>query len=177
VGGAGYPYADREYAGFFHHAPGFNGCSDCHDAHRLQLTPQQCRACHAQVRTVEDMRDVRVSNLDFDGDGNVREGIAAEIDTLHARLLEAMQDYAAELPGTAGFAYTPNSPFFIDDQGQSFAQWTPRLLRAAYNDRVVDISPGSYAHNPAHLLQLFYDSIDDLDGDLRRAERAPMPSR
>lgn len=177
VGGAGYQYADREYASFFRHAPGFNGCSDCHDAHTLQLNPQQCRACHAQVRTVEDLRDVRVSNRDFDGDGNVREGIAAEIETLHDRLLQAMQHYAAELPDAAGFNYTSNSPFFVDDQGQSFAQWTPRLLRAAYNYRVVDISPGSYAHNPTYVLQLLYDSIDDLDGDLRRSERAPVPSR
>jgi hypothetical protein len=40
--------------------------------------------------------------------------------------------------------------------------WTPRSLRAAYNWKLVTADPGNYAHNPPYMLELLYDSIEDL---------------
>ena len=48
----------------------------------------------------------------------------------------------------------------------AYKSWTPRLLRTAYNWKLVTADPGNYAHNPAYTLELLYDSIEDLAGPL-----------
>jgi len=40
--------------------------------------------------------------------------------------------------------------------------WTPRLLRAAYNYQFATKDPGGYAHNGKYILQILYDSLEDL---------------
>ena len=64
--------------------------------------------------------------------------------------------------------------FFIDGDGDGavtegeaiypnrFQSWTPRLLRAAYNYQFVAKDPGGYSHNPKYLIQLLYDSLENL---------------
>ena len=44
--------------------------------------------------------------------------------------------------------------------------WTPRLLKAAYNYQVSLKDPGGYAHGGKYIIQLLYDSIEDLDASL-----------
>ena len=43
-----------------------------------------------------------------------------------------------------------------------YGSWTPRLLKAVYNWKVVTADPGIHAHNPYYALELLYDSIADL---------------
>ncbi len=54
----------------------------------------------------------------------------------------------------------------FDDAGDSFATWTPRLLRAAYNHQYVQKDPGAFAHNGKYILQVLYDNLADLGADV-----------
>jgi hypothetical protein len=119
------------------------------------------------------LQKLRVSSLDRDGNGDATEGVAKEIAALSDRLLETMQSYAAEQTGGASLTYSRNYPYFLGAGKQPFAQWTPRLLRAAYNYQVIAKGSGAFAHNPDYALQLLYDSIEDLGGDLGDAVRPP----
>lgn len=170
-GGAGYHYSGKNYAGHYQHVVGFRDCVDCHDPHSLRMTPLQCGACHIGARSTAALPSIRTSSIVYDGDGNVREGIAEEIETLHTRLLENLQQQAQEPVNGGNLFYTEDYPYFVDAQDQPYSRWTPRLLRAAYNYQLVAKGTGSFAHNPDYVLQLLYDSIEDLGGDLRGAIR------
>jgi hypothetical protein len=52
------------------------------------------------------------------------------------------------------------------NRSNAFASWTPRLLRAAYNYQYAMKDPGAYAHNPTYILQVLYDSIENVGGDV-----------
>lgn len=168
----GYQYPGRKYAGRFGHVPSANTCVDCHDPHSTRVEVDACLTCH---RGVEDVRDIRTRHADFDGDGDAAGGIHTEITGLHARLLEAIRSYAADVAGMP-IAYVPGTfpYFFIDREGggqipaeaaimpNRYSNWTPRLLKAAYNYQVAAKDPGGFAHNPAYLLQLLHDSLESL---------------
>lgn len=168
----GYEYDGHSYDGKFEHAgPPYNTCISCHDPHSLKRTVDKCWICHAGVRTAEDLVKIRFSNLDYDGDGDVKEGVAFELAGLQEKLLVAIKAYAKEV-ARADICYDTNTyPYFLADanangkldQGEkSYSAWTPRLLRAAYNYQVSMKDPGAYAHNPRYIVQLLYDSIEDL---------------
>jgi len=44
--------------------------------------------------------------------------------------------------------------------------WTPNLLTAAYNYQYAQKDPGGYTHNAKYVIQLLYDSIEALGGDV-----------
>ena len=46
----------------------------------------------------------------------------------------------------------------------AYANWTPALLRAAYNYQYFQKDPGAFAHNPKYTLQELYDSIEAVGG-------------
>ncbi len=46
--------------------------------------------------------------------------------------------------------------------GNRYATWTPRLLQAAYNYQYVAKDPGGFAHNAKYILQVLYDSLNDI---------------
>lgn len=177
-GRAGFHYAGRDYAGGFDHVPGADTCIACHEPHTTAVEEDGCLTCH---RGVDDIRDIRMRNADFDGDGDNSGGIHAEIAGLHARLYAAIQTYGAEV-ADAPIGYAKNSfpYFFADTDGDGtigeneanfpnrYQSWTPRLLKAAYNYQVVAKDPGGYVHNPAYLLQLLHDSLESL------SERVPV---
>ena len=50
--------------------------------------------------------------------------------------------------------------------GENYANWTPRLLKAAYNYQMAYKDPGKFAHGGKYAIQLLYDSIEDLGGDV-----------
>ncbi|NIN99737.1 MAG: hypothetical protein GTO49_33170, partial [Anaerolineae bacterium] len=54
-------------------------------------------------------------------------------------------------------------PYFFDDAGERYAAWTPRLAKAAYNYQVSQKDPGAYAHGGKYIIQLLWDSIEDLN--------------
>ncbi len=166
-----YEYEGKEYVGRFAHVPGFDTCQNCHDVHQLTVQVQACTACHGQFEEVED---IRMMSGDFDGDG-AQEGVAGELETMHEALLTAIQAYAASTAGTP-IAYNPaRYPYwFVDangngmadpDEGDGYASWTPRLLRAAYNYQYAAKDPGAFAHNARYVAQVLYDSLQDIGGD------------
>lgn len=169
----GYEYPDRDYRGQFSHVPAFNTCTSCHQPHSLEpVAIENCTTCHQNAETFDA---IRTTTVDVDGDGNVTEGIADPIETLHAQLLDAIQTYASDVAG-APIIYADGSfpYFFADTDGNGavddgeaifpnrYVSWTPRLLKAAYNYQFVAKDTGAFAHNPHYVLQLMYDSLEDL---------------
>jgi len=136
---------------------------------------EACGACHKGVKSEEDLESIRISTVDYDGDGNAKEGIAGEIATLHEAVYAAIQGYATKAVKT-GIVYEAHTYpyFFTDTNGNGVADpdeakfdngyksWTPRLLRAAYNYQYVAKEPGAFAHNNKYIIQVLYDTLKDL---------------
>ena len=156
----GYEFPGKSYAGYFEHVAGFQSCTDCHDAHELEVKEAACSTCHAGA---EDVEDIRMSDVDYDGDGDVAEGLYGEVATLKDALYAAMQAYSA--PGAEGIVYDSHSyPYFFTDAGERYATWTPNLLAAAYNYQYASKDPGGFAHNGEYFIQLLIDSIQAVGG-------------
>lgn len=184
-----YEYRGKEYLGRNLHggteaspiAGGPTLCTECHSTHGLTVKVDSCVNCHKTVETVEDARNIRwpSDTTDWDGDGDVTEGIAGEIATFQEKLYAAIQAYATDRAG-AGIVYNPAAhPYFfldedgdgqpdVDDEGSSrrYNKWTPRLLRAAYNYQYSQKDPGAFAHNGKYVLQFLYDSLQDVGGSV-----------
>lgn len=179
-----FQYPDKEYAGFFEHTDEAASCSDCHGAHSLEVAEANCVECHEEIEDSEDIRDIRYYNDDWNGNGDDEEGIYYEIQSMKDALYVAMQEYATATVDT-GIVYSSASyPYFFADKNgngeadadeavrdNGFANWTPRLLKAAYNYQYVAKDPGAFAHNGAYILQVLYDSLEDLGADVSGMER------
>ncbi len=175
-----YEYEGQTYLGRNEHVPGFDTCIECHNTHALEVEYEECADCHDGVTSPEDLRSIRVSEVDFDGDGDVTEGLAGEIETMQAALLAAMQAYANNTEGAASIIYDSHSYpyFFVDADGNGVADpgeasydtrystWTPRLLRAAYNYQYAAKDPGVFAHNGLYMIQVLYDGLVDIGADV-----------
>ncbi len=164
----GYQYDGMSYDYKNTHVAGYDSCVGCHDPHTLKVKVDECAACHEGVASVEDLKNVRMvsSNPDYDGDGDVEEGMYYEIQGLQDTLLAEIQKYAT---GTAGADITYDAatyPYFLGADGKAYPNWTPRLLKAAYNYQVSLKDPGAFAHGNKYIVQLLYDSIADLGGDV-----------
>ena len=172
----GYEYADMIYDGKFTHAPGFTACQQCHDSHSLMVKTDACGACHEDFEDEEDLAGMRMAGSinDFDGDGDVEEGVEEEIQGLMDAMYGALQTYCTEVGGK-GIIWAGNYPyFFIDtngngevDEGENVSDnrydaWTARSIRASYNYQYGLKDPGAFAHNAKYLIQILYDSIADL---------------
>jgi len=171
----GYEYPDMSYEGFYPHVEDYQECTDCHDSHSLAITPSECAACHPAVSDLGDLRDIRMeATPDFDGDGDVTEGIYGELNTVHVMLYDAIQTYAADVIGES-ILYADQFPYwFIDTNGNGeadegevnfgnqYASWTPRLVKATYNYHYVVEDPGGFMHNARYIIQIMYDTMDDL---------------
>ncbi len=182
----GYEYDGNTYDSKNTHVEGYDSCAGCHDPHTLKVKVDQCAQCHEGVKTADDLKSVRMisSAKDYNGNGDVKEGIAKEIEGLQAILLSEIQKYAKDKAG-AGIAYDPATyPYFlldangdgkgdVNDKGAAvgYNKWTPRLLKAAYNYQVSVKDPGAFAHNPKYIIELLYDSIQDLGGDVSKLAR------
>jgi hypothetical protein len=163
----GYEFEGQTYSGRNEHVSGFNVCIECHSTHALEVKFEDCGNCHDGVSSEEDLHNIRVSETDFDGDGDVTEGIAGEVDTLAAALLVAMNEYAAGLEDVSAVEYDSHRyPYFFDDAGERYATWTPSLLRAAYNYQYAQKDPGAFAHNSSYMIQLLYDSLVEMGADV-----------
>lgn len=172
----GYEYGGSSYAGYYLHDEDSQTCMDCHDPHTTENRVAACTSCHEGVQSKEDFVAIREMSGDFDGDGDDREGIAREIETMHEALDHAIRDYAGSVAGSPIVYSADHFPYFFADQdgdGQldeveahpenRYTAWTPRLLRAAYNHQFIAQDPGAYTHNPVYALQLLHDSLADLD--------------
>jgi len=188
----GYEYAGQSYEPLFNHVDNMNKCQDCHDPHTLQIKIDKCQVCHTNVKTVDDLKNIRMNSslVDYNGNGNITEGIWYEVDGLRQMLYQAIQNYAKEVAGTPIVYDEATNPYFFIDtnangvadkeeltSANKYASWTPRLSKAAYNYQTSIKDPGGFAHNGKYIIQLLFDSINDLDSrmtakvDLTKANR------
>jgi hypothetical protein len=174
----GYQYEGKFYQPRNLHAEGIDTCADCHDTHTLEVKVELCAECHEDVESVDDLRFIRMqgSGADYDGDEDTLEGIAEEIQGMQELTLQAIQAYASEVSGTP-IAYSADAYpyFFIDtnDNGEldtdeangdnGYNAFTATLLKAAYNYQVSIKDPGAFAHNPKYIIELLYDTIEDIN--------------
>ncbi|MHC4959853.1 MAG: Ig-like domain-containing protein [Planctomycetota bacterium] len=190
----GYMYDGMEYDVLFAHVPGLENCQECHDAHTQQIRVNVCAQCHAGVASTADLHDIRMKSSatrDYDGDGNLTEGLYFELDTLRGMLLTAIKAYAEEVI-TKKICYDSHSyPYWFNDTdgdgncsegeanyGNQFKDFTPRLLKATFNYQFAVKDPGGFTHNGKFIIQLLHDSIADLNAsamttkvDLSEADR------
>lgn len=177
-----YQYDGQDYSGRNPHVERRDACTECHNEHTLKVEVDLCVRCHEELEDSDDLRLIRLDEeydpVDYNGNGDVTEPIAAEIGALHEALYAAIQAYAAETIGTpivyVSFAYPywyidANANGVLDDgevnsEGR-YTTWTPSLVRAAYNYQYVAKDPGAFAHNPDYVLQILYDSIQAIGGD------------
>jgi hypothetical protein len=175
----GYQYEGMEYSGRFEHARRTDTCIGCHDPHALELDVERCMDCHDNVDSEEDIPMIRLDEdydpVDYDGDGDMEEPILAEIETLQDALYEAIVAYTTDM-GTAIVYDSSSYPYWFTEDGERYANWTPRLVRSIYNYTWSQKDPGVYAHNADYILQLLYDSIVDIGGEEAAADftRAPV---
>ena len=170
-----YQYEGKVYLGQNMHASKdgkMNKCQDCHDVHGLKPKVESCETCH----DTKDPTAIRGdATPDYDGDGNVTEGIKGEVDTLAEALFAEMQTYAAANGGEIkydGAAY----PYFFGADGKQYATWTPRLVKAAFNYQYSQKDPGAFVHNPKYVIQFLIDSIEDLGGKVSTYTRPEVPA-
>ena len=106
----GYQYAGNEYDGKFLHAGGLDTCISCHNQHTLEIRVETCQECHTNVSSEEDLVNIRMNGSleDYNGNGDVTEGISAEVSGLQGMLLQAIQAYGKEVAGTP-IGYDPDS--------------------------------------------------------------------
>jgi len=179
----GYEYNGQAYVGRYVH-PEATGCNYCHDALGTQHTfrPDDvlagCLDCHEGVTEARQIRE-ETNTTDWDGDGDATEPLADELDTVAADLLAEIQ-LAAVASGGEAICYDAHAYpyFFVDGDGSGdcsggeaiypnlYADWTPALMKAAFNYQVSQKETGAWAHNFQYVQQLLVDSIDDLGGDV-----------
>jgi hypothetical protein len=163
-----YQYPDKAYVGRNMHAPGYQDCTQCHSTHELTLNFDKCVTCHAGAKTPQD---IRMTKDDIDGDKDVKEGISGELATMEEKLYAAIQAYAKDVvKAPIVYDVTAYPYYFADANGNGkvdkdekpYTEWTPRLLRAAYNYQYAQKDPGLFAHNSKYAAQFLYDSLEDL---------------
>ena len=174
VAKGGYEYAGMTYDARFSHITGYNACQTCHNPHSLEVELEACNTCHTGIKDPKNIRYLG-SLEDYDGDGNMAEGIYYEIETLKEITYEALRVYAREVIGKP-IAYDALAyPYFFNDKNDNgvvdsdeadssngYGSFSPRLLRAAYNYQVAMKDPNSFAHGGKYIIELLYDSTLDL---------------
>jgi hypothetical protein len=171
----GYEYDRNTYDARFAHVTGYNACITCHNPHSLQVDLFRCNTCHTGITDPKDIRYYG-SFVDYDGDGDMEEGIYYEIGDLEAKLYKAIQQYALNTVRYPIVYDSHTYPYFFNDlngngtpdqseanYGNRYQSFTPRLLRAVYNYQVSKKDPNSFAHGGKYIIQLLYDSIQDLN--------------
>jgi len=182
-----FEYPGKTYVGQFMHAPTVATCTDCHDKHALAPNTTKCAGCHQGATDPTKIR--MTSKDDFDGDGNITEGLAGEVDTYKEVLYKAIQSYAKDVAGTGIVYNTTAYPYFFADKdgdgkpdkndtgaNVGYNAWTPTLLKAAYNYQYYQKDPGAFAHNSPYVMQFMYDSIEAVDGDTTGLTRPEVPA-
>ncbi|MBN1223288.1 MAG: hypothetical protein JXB23_08550 [Candidatus Aminicenantes bacterium] len=174
----GYEYDGKSYDARFSHVTGYNACQTCHNPHSLEVELHACNTCHTGIKDPKNIRYYG-SFVDYDGDGDTSEGIFYEIEDLKSKLYFTIQRYAKRIGGNP-IVYDPATyPYFFNDNndngaidadeanyGNQYKAFTPRLLRAAYNYQVSLKDPNAFAHGGKYIIELLYDSIEDLSTKL-----------
>jgi hypothetical protein len=171
----GYEYDGKTYDARFSHVTGYNACITCHNPHSLEVDLGRCNTCHTGITDPKNIRFYG-SFSDYDGDGDMTEGVFYEIEGLKEKLYTAIRRYARNVI-LAPIVYESHTyPYFFNDlndngapdsneanYGNRYQSFSPRLLRAAYNYQVSQKDPNAYAHGGKYVIQLLYDSTADLN--------------
>ncbi len=167
----GYEYSGKEYDAKFGHVKGYTSCIACHNPHSLEVRTERCGTCHTGSSNPKDFRHYG-SFVDYDGDGDMTEGIYYEIPDFQDKLYEAIQAYARQIGNPIIYNSSSHPYWFYDtnDNGEvdagedvDYESFTGRLLKACYNYQVSLKDHGAYAHGGKYLIQLMYDSIENLN--------------
>lgn len=173
----GYEFEGKTYQMRFEHVEGADTCIGCHDPHTLEIQFETCQTCHEDVEDGDDLRDIRMNGslIDYDGDGDMEEGIAGEIETLQEMTYAAIQAYAAEVVGVPILYDAHAYPYFfadnngngeIDEDDGRYSTFSGNLLMATYNYQVSLKDPGAFAHNAKYIIELLYDTVEVLNAEL-----------
>ncbi|MFC2157377.1 hypothetical protein ACFLT9_06025 [Acidobacteriota bacterium] len=172
----GYEYDGKTYDARFSHVTGYNDCVTCHDSHSTHIKEHNCTTCH----TFTNLEDIRYlgSCTDYDGDGDVTEGIYYEIETLKDKVWAAFAAYTKDIVGKPA-ALGDGYPYFFNDTNgngvadaseqqrtNGYSSFTPRSLRASFNIQFANKDHASYAHGGKYMIQLLYDTLEDLNSAL-----------
>ena len=155
-------------------------CTYCHmEGGSHEFVPKltaTCVGCHTTATSWDDLTPAFRAEDNYDNDPATKP--KAEFGVFQARLLAAIQKYmkAATDAGVANATYvvydgTPFPYFFTDANKNGIREATettgPKLdtkaYRATFNYNFSVKEPGSWAHNAKYILQVLYDSIEDLD--------------
>ncbi len=93
------------------------------------------------------------------------------------RLLLARRSYTIPPPTRTSFVdANEDGKADVNDTGApvGYPNWTPRLLKAAYNYQTSVKDPGAFAHNSKYIIELLYDSIEDLNAKLGTIDMSTM---
>jgi hypothetical protein len=174
----GYEYSGKTYDARFSHVTGYNACITCHNSHSLEVELGPCNTCHTGITNPRDIRYYG-SFVDYDGDGDMTEGIYYEIEGIKPKVYAAIKKYARRVVGYPIGYDSHTYPYFFNDTnnngvidpdeadyGNSYTAFTARLLRAAYNYQVSLKDPNAYAHGGKYVIELLYDSMADLNSKL-----------
>ncbi len=170
----GYEYSGNTYDARFAHVTGYNACMTCHNPHSLQVDLLACNTCHTGITDPKNIRYYG-SFTDYDGDGDTTEGIYYEIQGMREILYDTIQAYGTQI--SAPIAYDSHVyPYFFNDTngngeadsseanyGNQYRSFTARLLKATYNYQVSLKDPAGYAHGGKYIMELMYDSSEDLN--------------
>jgi hypothetical protein len=180
-----YEYDGQTYLGHHPHLDAGQSCVTCHNAHELGINTQLCAGCHGGAN---DPETIRMAPTDWDGDADTTEGMAGEVASVGEKLYAAIQVYAADTVGTSIVYDAHTNPYyFIDTNADGvtdedevngdnrYTAWTPRLLQAAYNYQWFQKDPGAFTHNGKYILQVMYDSLSDIGGDVTGLTRPANP--
>jgi len=172
---SGYEYTGKEYDYRFSHITGYNSCTTCHNPHSLEVNLKACNTCHIGVKDPKDIRYIG-SQVDYDGDGDITEGMYYEIRDIMDKAYAAIQNYARTvLRRPIVYNGGANPYWFFDNNGNGVADaddtttynaFSARLLKAAYNYQIAMKEPNNYAHGGKYIIQLLYDGIEDLNTKL-----------
>ena len=188
----GYEYTGKTYAPKqtypAHTAVNKVTCVGCHmrqgkpeePDHHFDVEVGDCNSCHTGI---SNNRDLRPANLpDFDGDGNLTEGLYYEIEGFQTALLAQIKYYALNTSTyRKAIAFDPHTyPYFyydangngaVDTGEVAYAYFDAALLKAAYNYFHSVKDPGGWAHNYRYILQLLYDSLEGIGGTVSNKVR------
>jgi hypothetical protein len=150
-------------------------CAYCHmqdGSHSFDpVVDDTCTFCHVNSTSVDDLTPAFTPERNYDGDPATKP--KQEYAVFQQRLLDAIIAYCAN--ADQHVVYTDSYPYFIKDTDKdgvkdpnetSGAKFDSKSFRASYNYNYAVHEPGGWAHNPKYVLQVLYDSIQDIGGNL-----------
>jgi hypothetical protein len=196
-----YQYAGKTYAQRWDHDLGYTQpypaaagakaqCTFCHmgnGSHTFEVEvgpATACGFCHPAT-SVDQLTPFGRAEDNYDSDPTTKP--KAELGVFQARLLAAIQAYCKTATdannGSLATYVTYNGasyPYFVVDTNKNGvwdagettgAKFDTKGFRASFNYNFSVKEPGCWAHNPKYVLQVLYDSIQDLGGDLTNLVR------